>query len=544
MATALVSVLTASGGCIGRAEAAITAPSEMAISEGGLDPVASLEGARAKISRSRAALDALKRVAQPGHLLDPLPEEERTLALEDLRSQYSALQLKVVSLATTLGDHHPDLVAAQQTLADLRNQLLTSIKAAAAAAERDLDEARAVQSATERQLVAHDAEATGSIEARSSALAKVNPPLATHVLLAASEARDASEAVAPTRTPKGQAATLTRIADADWDRVMMAMAAVVLGALAAAAALVALLPTRGRGSKQPRRLIASPIAATVEPDVLPDIPILATIVLPAAAEASRLMSTLEREPDGAVARSATQIAELVQRAAEAAGFDNHVTVLITPLSRSVEVEALTASIAVADAAAGRRVLLMDARPHGRLRDTLLPGAPVAALLELGSVVRPAYELQVAETTLLLLPSDPAENEIVQGAMARPGTARRRGLSGFDTVVVLGQGVEQDAEKLVAGADLVLIAAPQGTSPADLTAASKLLRARNDRPCGVILVDMEEESRIETSPRAAMRAGVSGVNSAPGRTGRDPTRRRVDRGGFRRTFDPDRDRARA
>ena len=234
---------------------------------------------------------------------------------------------------------------------------------------------------------------------------------------------------------------------------------------------------------------------------------------------------------------------MLQQAAQAAGFEDHVTVLVTPLSRSVEVEALAASIAVADAAAGHRVLLLDARPPGRLRDTLLAGIPVASLLELGSVIRPAYELCVAETTLTLLPSDPAELEAVRSAMAQPGALRRRGLAGFDTIIVLGEGVEADAEKLVGGADLVLIAAPEATSPDDLAAASHLLKARGDRPCGAILVQAEEESRIETPRRAARPAGPW-TNPAASRSGRDPARPRADRGGFRRTFDPSRDRIRA
>ncbi len=187
---------------------------------------------------------------------------------------------------------------------------------------------------------------------------------------------------------------------------------------------------------------------------------------------------------------------------------------------------------------------MDARPDGRLRDTLLAGAPVAVLLELGSVIRPAYELQVAETTLLLLPSDPAENETVRRAMARPGTVRRRGLSGFDTVVVLGQGVEQDAEKLVAGADLVLIAAPQGTSPADLAAASKPAPGPQRSPLRRYPGGRGRGKPDRTSPARCDAGRRSRVNPAPARTGRDPTRHRVDRGGFRRTFDPSRDRARA
>ena len=537
MTVVVVAAMAATGSGVGRAKAATPALSETAAFEADADSVASLEEARARTARARASLDALKRAAQPGHLLDPLPDGGRTLAIEDLRSQYSALQLKAATLAATLGDHHPDLVAAQQALADLRIQLSTTVKASIAAAERDVSEARAAESATERQLAARATDVTGSIGSQPPASAKMTPPLPPHDLLAASEGRDVTRAATPPRDPTGQAATLTLMADADGDRLLMALAAVVLAALAAAVALFALLTPRRQRSTQVEPPTDRPVEPLLEIDAKQDVPILATVALPAAAGASRLVSTMEREPDGTVARSATLIAEMIRRAAEAAGFVDHVTVLVTPLSRSVEVEALAASIAVADAAAGHRVLLMDARPEGRLRDTLLAGTPVALLLEFGTVIRPAYELRVAETTLTLLPSDPAEVEAVSSAMARPGALRRRGLSSFDTVVVLGQGVEADAGTLVAGADLVLIAAPEATSLAELAAASGLLKTRSDRPCGAILVQSEEGSRTEPPRRAAMPAGPSWGKPAAPVASRDPTRHRVDRGGFRRTFDP-------
>ena len=540
LAFVMMSAMTAAGCYVGRAEAANAAP--FPTFEAYADPAVSLDEARARTAQVRAALDALKRATQPGHLLDPLPGNERTFAIDDLRSQYGALQLKAATLATTLGDHHPDLVGAQQALADLRNQLLSAIKAAAAAAERDLGDARAAEGAAERRLAARAADVTGSIGTPSPALAKATSPRPPRDAGSGSQGRDLSEAVTPSRDPAGQTSVLTLMADADWDR--LAPAVVALGALAAAVALFALLTPQRRRSPRGARLIGVPAGPAVEPEVKPGVPVLATIALPVAVGASHVVSTLEREPDGAVARSATLIAEMIQRAAEVAGFDDHVTILVTPLSRSVEVEALAASIAVADAAADHRVLLMDARPHGRLRETLLAGAPVALLLELGSVIRPAYELQVAETTLTLLPSDPAEPEALRWAMARPGALRRRGLSGFDTVVVLGEGVEADAEKLVGGADLVLIAAPEGTSPDDLAAASRLLKARGDRPCGAILVQAEAGSLIERPRRTAMSAGSPWSAPAVPRTSRDPARHRADRGGFRRTFDPSRDRIRA
>ena len=544
IAALAMATMAAAGCCLGRAEAATAIASPTRAFEADADPVASLEAARARTARARALLDALKRATQPGHLLDLLPTGEGTFAIEDLRGQYSTLQLKAATLATTLGDHHPDLVAAQQALADLRNQLLTAVRTAAASAERDLGEARAAESAAEHQLASRAADVTGSIGPPAPALAKAPPPRPPLDVVAGSGGREASVGVASARDPEGQASALTTMADDDWDRLMTALAAVILGALAAAVALFALLKPRRPPSRNVNRPIVVPAEPAVEPSMKRGVPVLATVALPAATDAPRLVSILDREPDGTVARSATLIAGLIQGASEAAGFNGHVSVLVTPLSRSVEVEALAASIAVADAAAGHRVLLVDARAHGRLRETLLAGTPVALLLELGSIIRPAYELRVADTTLTLLPSDPAELEAVRWAMARPGAVRQRGLSGFDRVVVLGEGVEADAGKLVRGADLVLIAAPAGTSPDALAAASRLLDARGDRTCGAILVQVEEESRIETPRRSAMQAGSSYNAHAAPRTNRDPTRHRADRGGFRRTFDPSRDRARA
>ncbi len=540
-AALVMSAIAAAVFCFAPIEAATAAPSPGAAVDLDGGPAAVLDAARTRTARARSWLDALKRAALPGHLLDPLPEGEQTLAIEDLRSQYSALQIKAATLATTLGDHHPDLVAAEQILADLRNKLLAAVKAAAIGAEHGLGDARAAESAAERQLTVLNTDVTGSIGARSPIPAKAPEPSPSRDTQAGLQGPGVSDAMTPTRGPAGQTSASTVLADADSERLMMALAAVAFGALAAAVALVALLRPRHQAStpaRRPSEVVAEPMA---ELEGKPGVPVLATIALPAAGGASRLLATMEREPDGTVARSATVIGEMIQRAAEAAGFDDHVTVLVTPLSGSVEVEALATSIAVANAAASHRVLLMDARPHGRLRETLPIETPVALLIELGSVIRPAYELRVAETTLALLPSDPAELETVRRAMTRPGMLRRRGLASFDTVVVLGEGVDVDAEKLVQGADLVLIAAAEGTSPDDLAAASRGLKIHGDRPCGAIMVQAEEESGIELPRRVAGPVRSSWTSFAAARTTRDLARQRADRGGFRQTFDPSRDR---
>ena len=261
IAALAMAAMAAAGCCLGRAEAATAIASPTRAFEAHVDPVASLEAARARTARARALLDALKRATQPGHLLDLLPTGEGTFAIEDLRGQYSTLQLKAATLATTLGDHHPDLVAAQQALADLRNQLLTAVRTAAASAERDLGEARAAESAAEHQLASRTADVTGSIGPPAPALAKAPPPRPPLDVVAGSGGREASVGVAPARDPEGQASALTTMADDDWDRLMTALAAVILGALAAAVALFALLKPRRPPSRNVNRPIVVPAEA-------------------------------------------------------------------------------------------------------------------------------------------------------------------------------------------------------------------------------------------------------------------------------------------
>ena len=131
------------------------------------DTVLALDEARARTARLAAALDELKRAAQPGHLQEPLSQSVSGLALESLREQGNALQLRAASLAATLGEHHPDLVAAQEAAADVRKQLQSAIKAAIVSTEHDLGDARAA----EHRLTLPAADVTGSIAPRSAAVA-------------------------------------------------------------------------------------------------------------------------------------------------------------------------------------------------------------------------------------------------------------------------------------------------------------------------------------------------------------------------------------
>jgi len=320
------------------------------------------------------------------------------------------------------------------------------------------------------------------------------------------------------------------LAEADFARPPAAAAAspavpprhvggVALGALVAFVAsspLVALFGARSRGLPALSRRVepalaavaAPPRAASPVPSVAQHsgakradaagtetVPVLAALPLPGSADLAGILAAFAREPDGALVRAAADVHATLRAAFVEAAPDAPMTVLVTPLRdpSNCDAESVALSLALAAAGAGRRVLLVGARSDDRLRRTLVPGEAPLCLLEREGSLRPLYRLAAAGRTVALLPDDP---EAVGAFRSGPGPApgagglqRRRGWSGFDTVVVVGAGVEADAGTPDCGLDLILIAAPQGTASADLRAASRRLKRAGERPCGALLVSV-------------------------------------------------------
>ena len=288
-------------------------------------------------------------------------------------------------------------------------------------------------------------------------------------------------------------------------------------ALVASSPLAALFGARSRGLPALSRRVEPALAAVAEPTRAarparstatrqagakrPDatgtetVPVLAALPLPGSADLAGILAAFAREPDGALVRAAADVHATLRAAFVEAAPDAPMTVLVTPLRdpSNCDAESVALSLALAAAGAGRRVLLVGARSDDRLRRTLVPGEAPLCLLEREGSLRPLYRLAAAGRTVALLPDDP---EVVGAFRSGPGPApgagglqRRRGWSGFDTVVVVGAGVEADAGTPDCGLDLILIAAPQGTASADLRAASRRLKRAGERPCGALLVSV-------------------------------------------------------
>lgn len=336
-----------------------------------------------------------------------------------------------------------------------------------------------------------------------------------------------------------------------------------LGAFAALVArspLAALFGGRNRGLPALSRRVEPALAAVAEPTgaarpvrststrqagakrpetaATETVPVLALLPLTGAAGLPGIVAAFAGEPDGTLAQAAADVHATLRAAFVDAAPEAPMTVLVTPLRdpSNCDAESVALSLALAAAGAGRRVLLVGARSDDRIRRTLVPNEMPLCLLEREGSLRPLYRLAAAGRTVALLPDDPEAVGVFRSGSTPEagGIQRRRGSSGFDTVVVVGTGVEADAGSSDCGAHLILIAAPQGTAAADFRAASRRLRRAGDRPCGALLVPaapsvtaMASEPAIAAPPE--MPTVVGEPSRLPWRVAPVPT-------GQRRSFD--------
>ncbi len=504
---------------------------------------AALAAAQDRVARVGAAIDDLKRALVPGHLTDPMPDTDRVFGMASLRADYADAQRRAAGYRATLGDQHPTLVAAEQLMEEIRAQLLDTTRKALASSERDLAEARADVASAERRIASATAaataaraeattgrsraaepsaaEVTGSLAAPPHPPARVASPLSLPVA-AASPARPAVDAAPAPRPAASSRLSLPLL-------LAVAAAGVLAVLLSAWAALRRLLrPRRPRATLRPVRRVEPAIAtsAKAEPESEPApepavpaglVPILQSLTLTQAGETS----TVD------VAEAAAELHRTL-RAAFGEAAEARMTVLVAPAACLTErdADAAALALALAAAAAGRRPLLMEARAAGRTRGALAPADAVPMLIEAGGTLRTLYRLGPAGSPVALLPSDAGEAEAAAVAGAQVATARLKGLDAFDTVILVGD----DPATLAASADLLLLAAPAGTTAAALAEAARPLTLAG-RPCGAVMVGPSATALSEAAPRSAAlpRRRIAATSPAVRlglRGSIDPSRRRL------------------
>ena len=514
---------------------------------------AALLVARDRSARADASVDALKRALTPGHLTDPTPETDGAYGLDTLRGEVTDLQRKAAGYRATLGDRHPTLVGTEQVLADFRTHLQDATRQALATASREAAEARAVADELDRRLAARsktppvsNADATGSIPSLQASEAA--PALQPRI------GRPATHSAAPRRDEAGaaaaQAAGLDRPVAHRLSEPLIALAAGALALLlAVGAALRVLRAIRPRARRSAARV--EPAMATAEAVPVPPaeparaetptrperpaaaprdvVPVLATLPLPRSNAAADVAALFAAEPDGALARAAAALHATLR---DAFPSESHarLTVLVAGAEGLGDGDGDLAALALAfaAAAAGRRAVILETRPAGRLRRGLVPAGTVPILVEAGGAERTLYRVDAGALTVAVLPTDPGEAEVAVTAGTRPQTGRVRGLDAFDLVVLVGG----NAAALAAAADVVVIAADAAASPDTIAEAARPCRDAG-RVCGALVLArpaaaLSSVTRLPTRRRSL----PDPVQIAPARLGLrgsiEPSRRRAGR----------------
>ena len=480
---------------IGAADAAgpgASLPSGLSVQDGAL----ALLAAQNRSAKADAVVDGLKRALTPGHLVDPLPEGGSSFALEGLRADYSDMQRRAAGYRATLGEHHPTLATAALVLAELKDEITEETRRVLGAAERDAAQAHAALNLVERAAAARSRpaeDATGSIAAAtpspaaapSAALQPAGPETAPALSDATAQDEPAQGMPAPDGSTIG---ALARRAAASAG-VLLAVTAALWAAVSRSRRVPKPAPRRDRPSnrREPAWVVPAAFAGpSVAPGVAPDLvsrpaapdpvarptapaPVSTRATLPVTGLGAPrdVAAAMARAPDGALARDA---ASLLATLVAAHGDAGRMTVLVlrTEDVAADQGDGAALALAIAAAARGRRVAVMEARPAGRLRRSTVPAGTEPMVIAAGGTARTAYRVADGGAVVVVLPSDAGEAEVAAEAAGRDGTLRLGGLDLFDLVVMVGER----AAALSRAADVVLVVAGPAAAEEAVAAASK------------------------------------------------------------------------
>ena len=533
-AAAVVLALAGTAGAAGAGASPRPGPSAQ-------DGAMALVAARDRSARADAAVDGLRRALTPGHLVDPLPEAGSSFTLDGLRADYSDMQRRAAGYRATLGDHHPTLATAALVLAELKQEITEETRRVLAAAERDAAQAHAAQNLVERAAAAgaRPAEdATGSIaaavpspaSAASSAARPAGPQTAVpppDALARDAFARDAFAQDVPAQDTPAQDASAQDASASDASAsdatapegsttgslagraaasagVLLAVTAALWGAVSRTRRV----PTSAAGRDLPRHrrepalvVPAGSAGLPVAPDpiVRPAVPepkpVRATLPVPGRGAPRDVAAAMAQCPDGPLARDAASILATLASAHGDAGRMS-VLVLRTEDVAADQGDGAALALAIAAAARGQRVALMEARPAGRLRHSTVPAGTGAMLIAAGGTARTAYRFAGGGAVVVVLPSDAGEAEAAASAARRDGTLRLDGLDVFDLVVIVGER----AAALSRAADLVLVVAGPETAAETVAAAAKPCRAMG-RVCRTLTLEPAPVASQHQAPQA-------------------------------------------
>ena len=113
---------------------------------------AALDEAQKEVEKAQARLAAIRKVSGAGMGAEALVRLKNTAETQELKARYTALSEEKISLAGRYGPKHPDMIAVNESLGSLQEQVRKQAKSVVSSAERALKNAQDEVSALEVDL--------------------------------------------------------------------------------------------------------------------------------------------------------------------------------------------------------------------------------------------------------------------------------------------------------------------------------------------------------------------------------------------------------
>ena len=404
------------------------------------DASVALSAATAQAAEALARLKQLDAAPRDLSAVVATGDDPQSKRLAGLIEAQRAARDDAAKLEGTLGDRHPDLVAARQRaaladkrvadgLADLRRALRA--QANASAAQRSALQARLDGQSAEAGKIDDSAERLKTLEADVESARVTLEAFETRAQQAIQTAflpADAVRIVAPARAPPASGGPLGYVAWA------------IAGALAATLATFGFIMARAA-------FAADGGGEQDEEFSVPRAPLPRGLSAQGSVNAGAMLDQYDRDPDGAFAAA---IDRVFAYAGEAG------TILVTGRRKGAGRSTIAANLARAAAAAGKRTLLIETEDGGAYADVACDGAEKGRI-DLAGGTRIAYRVEDSQGDLYVAPHE--------ADLALDGPRRRFQRADFDVVVIDGPlAPSPAAQDLAAAADCVVAVERKSSAP--------------------------------------------------------------------------------
>ncbi len=439
-----------------------------------------LNHARARTAEARSRVEQIERGRRAGTEFGATSEAVQSQTIGQLRLQYAAVIRQRADLTARLGPRHPDVETLNAQVHDVQKLVDGELARIAAAAQSDLERAQASEQALERNLerLKKDAVATSLASVRLRELEReVEASRAVYetFLVRARETRVISRATPPR--------------DKSWPPRTLLLAIALVGGLG-----------MGAGLGLMREYLNDSVSTRRQLQDITGLPVLAVLTDPSPrAKRRRLLGLLPGKRNAQGNWFADSIHGLADQLMDGGRAQRGRTLLISSTT-SAEGKTLTAlNLALEGAAAGKRILLVDADLDRRTLSQLRGASAGAGLFDLieGRAMLSSMVLTETQTGLNFLPAGNASRR--ETRRPKPGEIVHKLIEparNFDFVIIDCGSVLTDAyvQPFADVVDDVLFVVRAGTTRSDdILRAFEALRMNSRKVRGTVLTGATEDA---------------------------------------------------